>query len=103
MPDNPMKWTPLRRAVDHLLELVACFAATFLGQRTNSLSTNHEHEGEIATFLLMDQICPPPTVFAAYHHYRGPKEMRVFPYSGHDGGGVFQRRDRVRFMQAIWG
>lgn len=52
---------------------------------------------------LMDQICPPSTVFAAHNHYRGPKEIRVFPYNGHDGGGAFQRRERVRFMHGIWG
>jgi cephalosporin-C deacetylase len=52
---------------------------------------------------LMDQICPPSTIFAAHNHYLGPKDIRVFPYNGHDGGGTFQRRNRVRFMRAIWG
>ncbi len=52
---------------------------------------------------LMDQICPPSTVFAAYNHYAGPKEIRVWPYNGHDGGGSFQRRERVRFLRAVWG
>ena len=28
---------------------------------------------------LMDDICPPSTVFAAYNHYGGPKEIRVWP------------------------
>ena len=26
---------------------------------------------------LMDTICPPSTVFAAYNHYAGPKEIKV--------------------------
>lgn len=52
---------------------------------------------------LMDHICPPSTVFAAYNHYGGPKELSVWPYNGHDGGGAFGRRERIRFLQAIWG
>src|SRR6266511_3430924 len=39
---------------------------------------------------LMDAVCPPSTVFAAYHHYAGPKELRVWPYNGHEGGDTFQ-------------
>ncbi|BAJ26314.1 MULTISPECIES: acetylxylan esterase [Kitasatospora] len=37
---------------------------------------------------LMDEVCPPETVFASYHHYRGPKEIAVYPYNGHEGGGA---------------
>ncbi|MFC8721973.1 acetylxylan esterase [Kitasatospora sp. NPDC057198] len=36
---------------------------------------------------LMDEVCPPETVFASYHHYLGPKEISVYPYNGHEGGG----------------
>jgi cephalosporin-C deacetylase len=33
---------------------------------------------------LMDDICPPSTVFAAYNEITADKEIAVFPYSGHD-------------------
>ena len=36
----------------------------------------------------MDAICPPSTVFAAYNNYAGPKQVTVWPYNGHEGGGV---------------
>lgn len=36
---------------------------------------------------LMDDVCPPDTVFASYNHYLGPKEISVYPYNGHEGGG----------------
>ncbi|RKE23063.1 acetylxylan esterase [Streptomyces sp. TLI_171] len=36
---------------------------------------------------LMDEVCPPETVFASYHHYLGPKEISVYAYNGHEGGG----------------
>ncbi|HEX2913186.1 MAG TPA: acetylxylan esterase [Chloroflexia bacterium] len=32
---------------------------------------------------LMDEVCPPSTVFAAYNHYTGPKEIRIWPYNHH--------------------
>ena len=32
---------------------------------------------------LMDDICPPSTVFAAYNAISAPKELVVHPYSGH--------------------
>ena len=35
---------------------------------------------------LMDTITPPSTVFAAYNHYAGSKEIEVYPFNGHDGG-----------------
>jgi cephalosporin-C deacetylase len=38
---------------------------------------------------LMDQICPPSTIFAAYNQYKGEKTMTVWPFNGHEGGGVF--------------
>jgi cephalosporin-C deacetylase len=36
---------------------------------------------------LMDQVCPPSTVFAAKNHYGGNAEMVVYPFNGHEGGG----------------
>jgi cephalosporin-C deacetylase len=35
---------------------------------------------------LMDPICPPSTVYAAYHHYAGPREMTVWEFADHGGG-----------------
>lgn len=37
---------------------------------------------------LMDPVCPPSTVFASYHEYGGPKHITVWPYNGHEGGGI---------------
>lgn len=37
---------------------------------------------------LMDPICPPSTVFGAFNAYDGPKEITVWPFNGHEGGGV---------------
>ncbi len=51
---------------------------------------------------LMDDTCPPSTVFAAYNHYAGPKEIQVYPYNRHEGGDTFQVQAQVRFLKEIW-
>ncbi len=49
---------------------------------------------------LMDQICPPSTVFAAYNHYAGPKEIRVWEYNDHEGGQTAQLAEQLHFLAA---
>jgi cephalosporin-C deacetylase len=51
---------------------------------------------------LMDEICPPSTTFAAYNHYAGPKEIRIWPYNHHEGGGSFQTVEKLKFLHANW-
>ncbi len=50
---------------------------------------------------LMDDICPPSTVFAAYNHYGGPKEIRVWPYNGHEAGELHHRIEQMRFLEGL--
>ena len=50
---------------------------------------------------LMDVICPPSTVFGAFNHYAGQKQISVWPYNGHDGGGVVHLLERVEFLRAL--
>lgn len=52
---------------------------------------------------LMDETCPPSTVYAAYNHYRGPKEIRVWRYNHHEGGGGYQTVEKVNFLHGILG
>ena len=47
---------------------------------------------------LRDEITPPSTVFAAYNHYAGPKEIRVLPYSGHDAGALQHVNEQLAFL-----
>lgn len=48
---------------------------------------------------LMDQVCPPSTVFAAYNHYAGEKSIDVYPYNEHEGGGVAQDERQIRWLR----
>ncbi|PPG48130.1 MULTISPECIES: acetylxylan esterase [unclassified Rathayibacter] len=47
---------------------------------------------------LRDDICPPSTVYASYNRYAGPREIRVYPFNGHEGGEAFQIGEHVRFL-----
>jgi len=51
---------------------------------------------------LMDEICPPSTVFAAYNHFAGPKQIKVYRYNSHEGGESFQAIEKVRFLKELW-
>ncbi|MFC2037537.1 acetylxylan esterase [Chloroflexota bacterium] len=51
---------------------------------------------------LMDEICPPSTVFAAYNHFAGPKDMRVWQFNDHEGGGTYQVVEQVKFLTDLW-
>ncbi len=51
---------------------------------------------------LMDNICPPSTVYAAYNHYSGDKEIAVYNYNNHEGGGPFQLRKQAQFLRNLW-
>jgi cephalosporin-C deacetylase len=51
---------------------------------------------------LMDEVCPPSTVFAAYNHYGGPKDIRVWRYNEHEGGGSHHALEQLRFLNARW-
>ena len=47
---------------------------------------------------LMDDICPPSTVYAAFNAYGGPKEIREYPYNEHEGGQGFHDRVKLRWL-----
>jgi len=52
---------------------------------------------------MMDTICPPRTVYAAYNHYAGRKDMVVWDFNNHEGGGVAQDVEKVRFLKQVLG
>jgi cephalosporin-C deacetylase len=51
---------------------------------------------------LMDEVCPPSTVYAAYNHYRGDKRMRAWRYNHHEGGESFQAVEKLKFLAQLW-
>ena len=51
---------------------------------------------------LMDDICPPSTVFAAYNNYAGEKDIQVWEFNGHEGGGGEQKYRRITQLVDLW-
>jgi cephalosporin-C deacetylase len=50
---------------------------------------------------LMDEICPPSTVYAAYNAYSGPKEIREYAYNEHEGGGPFHQLAQLSWLASV--
>jgi cephalosporin-C deacetylase len=52
---------------------------------------------------LMDQVCPPSTVYAAYHAYAGAKDIVVYPFNDHEGGLTHQRLAQIDWLNRLIG
>ncbi|HEX5086870.1 MAG TPA: acetylxylan esterase [Nocardioides sp.] len=59
----------------------------------------HATAPALFSVALMDQTCPPSTVFAAYHAYAGPKAIEVYPYNDHEGGEAHQRTRQLAWLR----
>jgi cephalosporin-C deacetylase len=50
---------------------------------------------------LMDKVCPPSTVFAAFNAYGGlDKTIAVYPYNEHEGGQAFHHGVQLDWLAA---
>lgn len=58
----------------------------------------HAEVPAMFSVALLDDICPPSTVYASYNRYAGPHEIKVYPFNGHEGGGTHQLAEHVRFL-----
>ncbi|WP_417309642.1 acetylxylan esterase [Devosia sp.] len=47
---------------------------------------------------LMDDICPPSTVYGAYNAWAGEKDIATYTFNNHEGGGVFQDRRQLEWL-----
>ncbi len=52
---------------------------------------------------LLDDITPASTVFAAYNNYGGEKEIAVFEFNDHAGGGTLHQHHKLQFAAAVQG
>nr|WP_280696840.1 alpha/beta fold hydrolase [Kitasatospora sp. GP82] len=48
---------------------------------------------------LMDPVCPPSTVFASYNRYGGQKDIEVWEFADHAGGGSTQVRRQLEWLR----
>lgn len=52
---------------------------------------------------LMDEVCPPSTVFAAYNYYAAEKDITIWQYNHHEGGENYQTLEKLKFLTGQWG
>ncbi len=60
------------------------------------------HCPALFSVALMDEKCPPSTVFAAYNHYAETKQIQVYPYNHHEGGESYQSLAKLSFLDQLW-
>jgi cephalosporin-C deacetylase len=62
----------------------------------------HANAQAYFSVALMDRVCPPSTVFAAYNHFEGQKQIEVYPYNEHEGGEAFQQVAQLKYLHSIF-
>ena len=82
-----------RDQVDQVFETLRCFDGAVLATLATAPA--------LFSVALMDEICPPSTVYAAYNAYAGPKEIREYAYNQHEGGGPFHDLARLTWFAAL--
>lgn len=50
---------------------------------------------------LADEVVLPSTVYAAFNAYAGPREMAVYPFNAHEGGGLHHWYRQVRWLRQL--
>jgi cephalosporin-C deacetylase len=79
-----------RDRVEQVFETLSYFDGVNLARRIEARS--------LFSAALMDDICPPSTVFAAYNNIpHDRKDIRVYSYNGHEGGASFQLMEKLTF------
>ncbi|WAB84998.1 acetylxylan esterase [Microcella daejeonensis] len=59
------------------------------------------HASALFSVGLMDEVCPPSTVYAAYNVYSGAKQMAVYPFNGHENGEEVQALRALRWATEL--
>jgi cephalosporin-C deacetylase len=52
---------------------------------------------------LMDDVCPPSTVYGAYNAYAGKKSIESYRFNNHEGGGTAHELRQIAWLAAIDG
>jgi cephalosporin-C deacetylase len=79
-----------RDHTDRVLETLSYFDVAILGRRANAPA--------LFSVGLMDEVCPPSTVYGAFNEYAGPKEITEYPFNDHEGGGGFHDIVKMRWI-----
>jgi cephalosporin-C deacetylase len=78
---------------DRVLETLAYFDVSVLAVKARAPA--------LFSVALMDTVCPPSTVYAAYNAYAGPKRLHSYPFNDHEGGHVIQEAEQLRWLSPL--
>jgi cephalosporin-C deacetylase len=89
-----------RDHVDQVFATLAYFDGVSLARRAQAPA--------LFSVALMDETCPPSTVFAAFNAYgeragAADKDIAVYPFNGHEGGGPHQAARQWDFVRRLVG
>ena len=79
-----------RDQVDSVFRTLSYFDGAILGRRASAPA--------LFGVALMDETCPPSTVYAAYNSYGGPKEILEYAFNDHEGGEAFHEVAAIRWL-----
>ncbi|GAA4188279.1 acetylxylan esterase [Microbacterium oryzae] len=81
-----------RERVDEVYRTLSYFDGAILASRATAPA--------LFSVALMDTVCPPSTVFAAYNAWGGEdRALEVYPFNNHEGGGGHQRAAQLRWLR----
>jgi cephalosporin-C deacetylase len=84
-----------RDHVERVFTTLSYFDVAILGRRATAPA--------LFSVGLMDETCPPSTVYAAYNSYGGPKEIREYAFNDHEGGEGFHEVALMRWLASRLG
>ena len=82
-----------RDHVEEVFRTLSYVDAVHLGARAEAPA--------LFSVALMDPICPPSTVYAAFHAYGGPAEIEVYAYNGHEGGQAHHQSRQLVWLREV--
>ncbi|GAA5205522.1 acetylxylan esterase [Microbacterium kyungheense] len=79
---------------DRVFETLSYFDGVNMAKRADAAA--------LYSVALMDTICPPSTVYAAFNRQPSSnKHIEVYTHNGHEGGQAFQFPKQARFLSAL--
>ena len=66
-----------------------------------SVLARHASAPALFSVGLMDSVCPPSTVYAAYNAYAGEKQIHEYPYNGHEGGSFNHEAVQLEWLASV--
>jgi len=79
-----------RERVESVFATLAYFDGAVLGRKARAEA--------LFSVALMDDICPPSTVYAAFNWYGGSKSIVEYAYNNHEGGQAFHERAQLQWL-----